>query len=190
MKKRKFIIASLLSFTLVGLIACSQKNPSPKAKVRVQAETVIKNLMVDSSNFSSVKFEVFDSVLYSDNIALRKAYFNRRLKVDREQLKESKEHPSFESLTDKIELKEEILTQIDELEEGMGSRTNEVASYTYLLVYSESNADNQFELDTIYVQTKAAPNFEILYFTDQLTSLIESPNDFPGYTDMIEEISR
>lgn len=186
---------AMLIILTIGLFSCGEKKPTRDELVRIKAEEYVKSKMNDPATYEFVKLELKDSVLYSANIDYRKEYFNRNMGYDKESLERLKgyknEIPSMYSkekedeLNDKIRKNEEILTAIDSLANELGSRKNEVASYTYLFSFRGNNALGAKILNEYVLQTNPAPDYEVINMTDDAKKIFLNPNDFPGYKEMI-----
>lgn len=185
----------MLLILTIGLFSCGEKKATRDELVRIKAEEYVKSKMNDPATYEFVKLELKDSVLYSDNIDYRKEYFNRNMGYDKESLERlkgyKKEIPSMYSkekedeLNVKIGKNEEILTAIDSIANVLGSRKNEVASYTYLFSFRGNNALGAKILNEYVLQTNPAPDYAVTNMTDDAKKIFLNPNDFPGYKEMI-----
>lgn len=195
-KTRKITIG-LFVFIAIGLVTCSKKQLTQYEIVKKNAEEYVKEKMNDPSSYEFVKLELVDSVTFNDNMEYHKEYFSRNLEYDRRSLETLERYkielPSMynekevEDLKAKIEKNERILSKIDSLAYLLGERMNEVASNTYIFSFRGNNAFGAKILNEYVVQTNPAPNFEIINMTDDKDRIILNPNDFQGYTEIIEK---
>ncbi len=187
----------LFSFSTIGLISCSVKQPTQDDIVKKNLEEYVKEKMNDPSSYEFVKLELKDSITYNDNIEYRKDDFRRNMEYDLNSLQRQEtykaEIPSMydekevEELKAKIEKNEKILSKIDSLATLLGDKKNEVASFTYLFSFRGNNALGVKILNEYVVQTNPAPDFKIINMTDDKNKIFLNPNDFPGYREMIKK---
>jgi hypothetical protein len=70
---------------------------------------------------------------------------------------------------------------------ALEDRVNEVASYLYHFTFRATNSFGAKIIDTYFIQTGNAPDYEILVLTKEDGKLLVTPNSFPGYNEIIEE---
>lgn len=123
----------------------------------------------DPDSYEFVSLDLVDSTTFADNIAYRRDYFTQR-----------KDDPK----------NARILSGIDSLENLMGEKTNDVASYRYLFTCRANNALGAKVINTFHVQTGPVPAYEVINITQDEDRIILNPNEFPGYFDMASKIIR
>lgn len=190
------ITLNFFAFIALGLICCTNKQPTKDEIVKNYVEAYVKKRMNDPSSYEFVKLELIDSIVFSDNIAYRRDYFSRNIENDKSSLENQERYkteiPSIydekkvEDLRAKIEKNERIISKIDSLASLLGDRKNAVASYTYIFRFRGNNALGVKVLNEYVVQTDPAPDFKIINMTDDKDKIILNPNDFPGYREIIE----
>jgi hypothetical protein len=197
--KSKTIRIALGLFTLIALgqTSCTEKQPTQDDVVKKNAEEYVKSKMNDPESYEFVKLEQIDSILFSDNIEYRKDYFSRSMESDQSSLERQESYrtkiPSMydekdmEDLKIKIKKNEIVLSKIDSIENQLGERKSEVASYTYIFSFRGKNALGAKILNEYVVQTDPSPDFKIINMTDDRDKIYLNPNDFPGYREMIEK---
>lgn len=197
MKKQITKITLGLFLTLIGFTSCTEKQPTQDEIVKKNAEEYLKPKLNDPNSYEFVKLELIDSVLYSDNIKYRKERFQKDIEYDKDNLERQERYkteiPSMykeeevTELNEKIAKNEKILSAIDSLETELGSRKNDVASYTYIFSFRGNNALGAKILNEYIVQTDPKPELTIKNMTDDKDKVFLNPNDFPGYREMIKK---
>jgi hypothetical protein len=195
MKKQIKKIGLVFFLTLIGFTSCSEKQPTQDEIVKKNAEEYLKPKLNDPNSYEFVKLELIDSILYSDNIKYRKENFQKDIEYNKENLERQERYkteiPSMykeeevAELNDKIAKNDKILTAIDSLETALGSKKNDVASYTYIFSFRGNNALGAKILNEYIVQTDPKPELTINNMTDDKDKVFLNPNDFPGYRKMI-----
>ena len=180
---------------LIGFTSCTEKQPTQDEIVKKNTEEYLKPKLNDPNSYEFVKIELIDSVLYSDNINYRKEDFQKDIEYNKENLERQERYkteiPSMykeeevAELNDKIAKNDKILTAIDSLETALGSKKNDVASYTYIFSFRGNNALGAKILNEYIVQTNPKPELTINNMTDDKDKVFLNPNDFPGYREMI-----
>jgi hypothetical protein len=197
--KRKFIIG-LFALTAIGMSSCANKPQIQDNLVRKNFEEYFRNREINfDNNYEFEKIELKDSVLYSANIEFFKEWFRRDLDFSKNYLNNIKSYKTnfptttmseeqiVKILKNDYEESQRILSKIDSLEAKMGSKTNEVASYTYTLS-GRINSALQGEIIREYiVQTGPKPDFKIINIARDKDEMHETPNDFPGYREMLKK---
>jgi hypothetical protein len=184
---------TLILLSVFALTSCNQKPPTQDEIVKKNVEEYIKPKLNDPKSYEFVKLELADSVLFSDNVKYRRNYFQDNLERYREDLVYRTENPlmydevEIGETKEKIANTEKILIEINSLETKLGTRTNEVASYTYIFQFRGNNALGVKTLNTYYVQTGSSPELLVTNMTDDLDKIFFNPNDFPGYREMIKK---
>ncbi|NRT14694.1 hypothetical protein HNP99_001038 [Flavobacterium sp. 28A] len=188
-------LIGLFTLTTLALTSCSEKKPNRDEIVRKNAEEYLKEKMNDPKSYEFVKLELIDSVLYSDNIKYRKENFNKNIEDNKDEIKRKEEYkieiPSMydereiEELKADIAKNEKIIAKIDSLETKLGTKKNQVASYTYVFSFRGNNALGAKILNEYILQTNPSPDFKIINMTDDKDKVFLNPNDFPGYREMI-----
>lgn len=195
MKKQIKKIGSVFLLTLIGFTSCTEKQPTQDEIVKKNAEEYLKPKLNDPNSYEFVKLELIDSILYSDNIKYRKENFQKDIEYNKENLERQARYkteiPSIykeeevAELNDKIAKNDKILLAIDSLETALGSKKNDVASYTYIFSFRGNNALGAKILNEYIVQTDPKPELTINNMTDDKDKVFLNPNDFPGYREMI-----
>jgi hypothetical protein len=195
MKKQIKKIGSVFLLTLIGFTSCTEKQPTQDEIVKKNAEEYLKPKLNDPNSYEFVKLELIDSILYSDNIKYRKENFQKDIEYNKENLERQASYkteiPSIykeeevDELNDKIAKNDKILLAIDSLETALGSKKNDVASYTYIFSFRGNNALGAKILNEYIVQTDPKPELTINNMTDDKDKVFLNPNDFPGYREMI-----
>ena len=167
----KFTLAAMFSCGL--LISCgtseeqpSEATPSQHDIVEANAEAYLQDKLDDPSSYEFVSLELMDSVLYKDNIEYRRKQFAGR---------------------DQDLKTQAILIKIDSIETGLGEKSNEVASYTYLFKFRNNNGFGAKVLNERIIQTTPAPELGIVNMASDRDGLFLNPNDFPGYLEMVSK---
>lgn len=191
------IVIGIFALMTLGLTSCSEKKPNRDEIVTKNAEEYLKSKMNDSKSYEFEKLVLIDSVLYSDNIQYRKEAFSKYIEDDKNEIKRKEGYkidlPSIydenevENLKAKIDKNEKILMKIDSLETKLGSKKNEVASYTYVFSFRGNNALGVKILNEYILQTNPSPDFKVINMTDENDKVFLNPNDFPGYIEMIKK---
>lgn len=192
----KMVIGLFATITL-GLASCSEKKLNRDDIVTKNAEEYLKTILNDPKSYEFVKLALIDSVLYEDNIEYRKEAFRKYIQNDRDDIKRNEDYrieiPSLYDPKEVAELKinisknEKILMKIDSLEIILGNKKNEVASYTFAFSFRGNNVLGAKVLNEYIVQTNPSPDFKVINMTDDKNKVYLNPNDFPGYTEMIEK---
>tara|TARA_R110001592_G_scaffold362726_2_gene677874 strand:- start:30 stop:632 length:603 start_codon:yes stop_codon:yes gene_type:complete len=195
MKKQMKKIGLVFFLILIGFTSCTEKQPTQDEIVKKNTEEYLKPKLNDPNSYEFVKIELIDSVLYSDNINYRKEDFQKDIEYNKENLERQERYkteiPSMykeeevAELNDKIAKNDKILTAIDSLETALGSKKNDVASYTYIFSFRGNNALGAKILNEYIVQTNPKPELTINNMTDDKDKVFLNPNDFPGYREMI-----
>jgi hypothetical protein len=195
MKKQIKKIGSVFLLTLIGFTSCTEKQPTQDEIVKKNAEEYLKPKLNDPNSYEFVKLELIDSILYSDNIKYRKENFQKDIEYNKENLERQARYkteiPSIykeeevAELNDKIAKNDKILIAIDSLETALGSKKNDVVSYTYIFSFRGNNALGAKILNEYIVQTDPKPELTINNMTDDKDKVFLNPNDFPGYREMI-----
>jgi hypothetical protein len=195
MKKQIKKIGLVFFLTLIGFTSCTEKQPTQDEIVKKNAEEYLKPKLNDPNSYEFVKLELIDSILYSDNIKYRKENFQKDIEYNKENLERQASYkteiPSIykeeevDELNDKIAKNDKILLAIDSLETALGSKKNDVASYTYIFSFRGNNALGAKILNEYIVQTDPKPELTINNMTDDKDKVFLNPNDFPGYREMI-----
>ena len=73
----------------------------------------------------------------------------------------------------------------DSIETSLGRRVSQVAAYKYVFRCRGKNAFGAKVLSEYFVETDPAPNFKVINVADTPGQLFVSPNNFPGYHEMI-----
>lgn len=198
----RFIIALVLtlSFTIFTVTSCG--NQGKNSKKITQSEIVKKNIeeylqtkMNDPESYEFVELRIMDSILYKHNVKYRKDYFQRKLDSSQNDLEQQLDYQkSLPSMYDEhevtkirseIEKDTNILSAIDSIEQGLGEKVNDVASYTYFFSFRGNNKLGVKVLNEYILQTDPAPIFGIKHLATDKDKVILNPNDFPGYKEMI-----
>jgi hypothetical protein len=197
--KTKFIIG-LFALTAIGMSSCANKQQIQDNLVRKNFEEYFRNREINfDNNYEFEKIELKDSVLYSANIEFFKEWFRRDLDFSKNYLNDIKSYKTnfptttmseeeiVKILKNNYEENQRILSKIDSLEAKMGNKTNEVASYTYILS-GRINSALQGEIIREYiVQTGPKPDLKIINIARNKDEMHETPNDFPGYREMLKK---
>ena len=192
---------TLLYFMLLApilyLSSCSEKVPTQDDLVKANTEEYLKPKLNDPDSYEFARIELIDSVLYSDNIEWRINNFQRQLDDDKEYLKKwssklsTYKLESIEKIVDltniSIEKNEKILNAIDSIKTSLGSKINDIASYTYLFSYRSNNALGVKVLKEYIIQTEPKPTLNVINMTDDKSKVYNTPNSFPGYEEMIKK---
>lgn len=172
----------------IGLTSCSFEEPTQDEIVKRNLESYLKATLNNPESYEFVELELRDSVIYSDNIEYRKKHFQRDLKYNKDKVKMpsiliTKEEVNH--IKQKIIGIKKILLGIDSLEKELGSKKNDVASYTYIFSFRATNALGAKVLNKYIVQTNPKPDLNIKNMTNKQHEVYCNPNDFPGYREMI-----
>lgn len=195
--KTKFIIG-LFALTTIGMSSCANKQQIQDNLVRKNFEEYFRNKDINfDNNYEFEKIELKDSVLYSDNIEFCKEWFRRDLEFSKNHLDNMKKTKTeFPTISEEqlvkmfkndFEEEQRILSKIDSLETKMGSKKYEVASYTYTLSGQINSALQGKILREYIVQTGPKPDFKIINIARDKDEMHETPNDFPGYREMLNK---
>lgn len=187
----------LLLAPILYLSSCSEKVPTQDDLVKANTEEYLKPKLNDPDSYEFARIELIDSVLYSDNIEWRINNFQRQLDDDKEYLKKwssklsSYKLESIEKIVDltniSIEKNEKILNAIDSIKTSLGSKINDIASYTYLFSYRSNNALGVKVLKEYIIQTEPKPTLKVINMTDDKGKVYNTPNSFPGYEELIKK---
>ena len=187
----------LLLAPILYLSSCSEKVPTQDDLVKANTEEYLKPKLNDPDSYEFARIELIDSVLYSDNIEWRINNFQRQLDDDKEYLKKwssklsTYKLESIEKIVDltniSIEKNEKILNSIDSIKTSLGSKINDIASYTYLFSYRSNNALGVKVLKEYIIQTEPKPTLNVINMTDDKSKVYNTPNSFPGYEEMIKK---
>jgi hypothetical protein len=191
------ILIGLIALITIGLNSCSDKKQNRDEIVKRNAEEYLKANMNDPKSYEFVNLVLIDSIFYSDNIQYRKEVFSKYIEDDKDELNRIESYkidlPSMydeneiDELKVKISKNEKILLKIDSLENKLGNKKNEVASYTYVFSFRGNNALGAKVLNEYILQTTPSPDFKVINMTDDKDKVYLNPNDFPGYREMIEK---
>lgn len=199
MKKLTSIITiSLFGLLAIGLSSCADNEPSHEDILRKQVEDFIKSEINTPQGYKFVELTLIDSVLFSNNINYLRQNYSQNLDFDYSSMKRQEsfqtEDPSMYDANEVNKLKaslnkyKQIITKIDSIEADMGDRKNDVASYTYLLSFLEKDDSGAEVMNKFIVQTGEAPDYKILNVTRDPRNLNPSPNEFPGYQEILDSI--
>jgi hypothetical protein len=183
MKMRQFLALSILVF----LISCSE--PSRDEIVREKAEIQLFQKLNDPDSYVFVSLELYDSILYSDNIKYRKEHFQDMLESAQRDIARTDTEERISKYQDDMNQAKRFLSGIDSLEQILGADAGNVASYSYLYIFRANNAMGAKTLNEYIVQVTPSPEFSILQMTDDPNQIILNPNDFPGYREMAMHIT-
>jgi len=191
------LLLFLLLAPILYLSSCSEKVPTQDDLVKANTEEYLKPKLNDPDSYEFTRIELIDSVLYSDNIEWRINNFQRQLDDDKEYLKKwssklsTYKLESIEKIVDltniSIEKNEKILNAIDSIKTSLGSKINDIASYTYLFSYRSNNALGVKVLKEYIIQTEPKPTLNVINMTDDKSKVYNTPNNFPGYEEMIKK---
>jgi len=187
----------LFALVSLGLTSCSEKGLTQDEIVKNNAEEYLKPKLNDPKSYEFVKMELIDSVLYSDNIQYRKKTFNKYIQDDKDEIKRKEGYKidiptmynekEIQELKAKITKNEIIIAKIDSLENKLGNKKDEVASYTYTFSFRGNNALGAKVLNEYILQINPSPDFKVINMADDKDKIFLNPNDFPGYRAMIEK---
>lgn len=191
----------LLPVLALGLLASCSTNTSEEVVTALSRDEVVRNnaeeyiipKLGDPDSYEFASLELIDSVLYKDNIEYRKDHFARALEyaqgqVDR-QLEFKKDFPTVYKeevllgYQEDVKKNEAMLSKIDSLTSALGEKSNEVASYTYIYKFRNTNGFGAKVLNERIIQT--TPDLGILNMADDTKDLYLNPNDFPGYQEVV-----
>lgn len=184
MKKQIFIFFALFAI----LLSCSEKSPTQDEIVKKNLETLIFEKMNDPKSYEFVKLQLIDSVTYDENIKERRRFFSESLESDMDRLKFLNDvglNERAETIKDDIKDNQRILHGIDSLETRLRDSLNKVASYTYIFSFRGKNLLGAVILNTYTIQTTGSPDFRIINMTEDERKINLTPNDFPGYLELV-----
>jgi hypothetical protein len=185
----------IIIYPLLVLIGCAAPF-SRDNQVKENAENKLKEMLHDYKSYEFVSLELIDSTLFIDNINYRINQFkNRADDADKDVLNKEDYKVRFSMYTDEDiqEVKEEaqqnkdIIAEILKMKDSMGEKVNDVASLKYLLKFRANNAFGATMLHEYFLQTDSELN--IINMGDEAGKIYVTPNEFPGYFEMINKIS-
>ena len=187
---KKFVIL-LFSLIFIGLISCNEKQLTRDEIVKRDVEELVLYLLDDRNSYELLRFVLIDSVTFSDNISIFKSFNASLLKRDSLTLAR---HKLFKKNNSRNYSEEEeknaeesfnegkkIIEEINSIENELGDRKDEIASYTYSYSFRGENIKGVLRLKKIIIQTDPAPEYKIINMASKLDELIYAPNAFPGY---------
>jgi hypothetical protein len=157
--------------------------PTQYEIVKINAENYINTKLDNPESYEFVELILIDSVLYIDNIEYRKQFFLESRDNTYPLIYKDAE------LKNKIEECNYMLSEIDSLELSLGERVNNVASFTYLYSFRNTNSFGAKVLNEYILQTDPAPDFRVINFTDDKNKILLNPNDFPGYKSIVAKVN-
>ncbi|EGV43351.2 hypothetical protein BZARG_1760 [Bizionia argentinensis JUB59] len=203
MKKTTINFLSLLFLITICFTSCKSdkefisQNSEENRDMIIQAklENSMKSKLQYPESYKFTQLKLRDSVLYSDNIKDIKQSYQRILDGNKSSLERQEAYKnegsskfskvSVAELQSAIAKNEKILVEIDKISSDLGNKINQAASYTYEYAFNSKNiSGNDASYDYI-VQTSSAPDYKLLNMTDKEEMLIKTPNDFPGYKEML-----
>ena len=132
--------------------------PVEKELVREKAEAFLMEKLDGAAGYEFVSLSPIDTVTYIDNINFLK--------------NQQKDKPH-------------IVARIDSIAEGLGQRVLDPAAYTYLIRFRTNNDRGTTVHNERLLQVGPAPDYEVLNMANDREGLSLSPNDFPGYKEMM-----
>lgn len=185
----------LLALIVAVSFSCSEQAPKKDEIVKVNAEEYIKAKLGDPESYEFVSLELIDSVLYKENIAAKRDQLKRAIENGKDNselmLEFKRDDPALYNEKDHQELAAsnnrdlKTLSSIDSLAATLGDEAEQVASYTYLYKFRNINGFGAKVLNESFIQTSQAPEYKILHLAKDRERLLESPNDFPGYQEIV-----
>ena len=195
MIKSRKILGVFFVVVMMSFMSCTKSRDDI---VLENSEEYLKERMKDKDSYEFVSFKIVDSVLYKDNIDFRRRDFERDLERSKRDLERQEGYKlrksslyskdSEERAAREIEKYSRILLGILELEENLGGRVNEVASYTYVFSFRGNNSFGAKVLNEYIVQTDDSEELKIINMVKDIDKMFLSPNDFPGYRSMVKSI--
>ena len=189
---------SICSLTLLFLASCSKDAPNKDKIVKDNFEEHLKPKLNDPDSYEFIEINLIDSVSYEDNIQSLKKSINQDLNYDKKSLKKQKgykeDKPFLYNEDDVAELKNKIdknkilLSKIDSISSDLGSKKNEIASYTYIFKFRGNNAMGAKVINQYAIQTGTAPDYKLINIAEETNEMLLTPNNFPGYDEIMAEI--
>lgn len=164
--------------------------------VQSKLEKSIKAKLQFPDSYEFVELKLRDSVLYSDNIKYYKDYYQRMLESDKKNLERQEsyktqgssryEQEKVTELQSTIAKNEKILLEIDKIATALGEDANETASYTYNYMFKSKSVNGEDQSYNYIVQTGESPEYKVIKLAMKEEMVILSPNNFPGYLEMLK----
>ena len=189
MKRLIFVIAA------ITLLASCAKEPTFTDKVKQKIETKLLEVLDDPKSYEFIEIELLDSVMLQFNIDYRKKFFDERIAYEQERLVSMKDFIKSSPWMyppEKIKEQEQAIQRnisirngIDSIEVSLGDKVKDVAAYTYLFTFRAKNAFGALERVVSYIQI--TPALEIVKSTENKKELLDTPNHFPGYLELLDK---
>lgn len=168
----------LLLIIAFAIFSCqSERSKTEKTQDKIVEQ--FKSTLNDPESFELVNFKLVDSVLYIDNIEYRKESYSENIK--REKDYKEKGYSIFDSTS--LNKNEQYLKRINAVQQDLGDKVNDVASYTYIIEARANNALGAKVKNNYFIQTD--PEYKIINIASNRGELYSTPNGFPGYEDKV-----
>ena len=198
-------INSLLTglFPITALLfGCSESPPTKDDIVRANVEAKLKENMNDPASYEFVSLVLIDSITFGDNAKHRTDYWDDEVNSATREIEQGYKYrdsyaemgvdpptsyspEALVKLEAKLERNREVRNKVNELADGLGSQSEQVASYTYTFKFRGNNALGAKVVNEYFVQTGPPPALEIINMVQEQGKLFLNPGDFPGYRDLV-----
>jgi hypothetical protein len=192
------LIRCAILFVLI-ITGCNSFEPQTRDEIfKKNLIEYLKHSMHDPKSLDIIEIRLIDSVTYLNNIEHRRSnfvsykesaesqleYYDRNYRKDKYMKKYFKQE-KYDSYLKEIERENWVINGIDSIRAAMGESVNDIASYLYSVTLRGKNTFGGKVLNTIYVQTKNAPEYYIHHIVYDMYDIDLSPNNFPGYIDLV-----
>jgi DNA anti-recombination protein RmuC len=197
MKKNSKLLLLAVATALLATSCFKSKKEAQQQTVQENVEAYLMPKLNDLSSYEFVSLTLVDSVNYKNNILTEKEQQQYLLTIDQEKMeREAKLKEDGSSLYnpereikfgDSVQKMKALIAEMDSIEQTLGKKLEETASYTYKYSFRGNNALGAKVLNEYIVQTSPGPDFKILNVTGSSDKVLLSPNGFPGYKELLKK---